>query len=131
MTIFFIKNKNFLLKYCNIYFIKFLFFESCFLIHNKFITNNTYNNKNNFMFLDPPYDSVFTDYGYCKFDKEKHETLAKCFKETQIKCLMVIGKTDFISNLYKDYIVEEFDKHGNIVTLADKFYKNFHYNSQF
>ena len=23
------------------------------------------------------------------------------------------------------FIVEEFDKHGNIVTLADKFYKNF------
>jgi DNA adenine methylase len=69
-----------------------------------------YNNNNNFMFLDPPYDSVFTDYGYCKFNKDKHEILAKCFKETKIKCLMVIGKTDFIEKLYKDYIVDEFDK---------------------
>ena len=69
-----------------------------------------YNNENNFMFLDPPYDSEFTDYGYCKFGKEEHIKLAKCFKETKIKCLMVIGKTDFISELYKDYIVSEYDK---------------------
>ena len=69
-----------------------------------------YNNPNNFMFLDPPYDSEFTDYGYCKFGKEEHEVLAKFFKSTKIKCLMVIGKTDFITELYKDYIVEEYDK---------------------
>ena len=60
-----------------------------------------YNNKNNFMFLDPPYDSEFTDYGYCKFGKDKHKTLAKCFKETKIKCLMIIGKTKLISELYR------------------------------
>ena len=69
-----------------------------------------YNDENNFMFLDPPYDSEFTDYGYCKFGKKEHEELAHCFKETTIKCLMIIGKTDFIVNLYKDYIVDEYDK---------------------
>lgn len=69
-----------------------------------------YNNSDNFMFLDPPYDSEFTDYGYCKFDKEEQKKLAKKFKETRIKCLMVIGKTDFIQELYKDYIVEEYEK---------------------
>lgn len=69
-----------------------------------------YNDENNFMFLDPPYDSVFTDYGYCKFGKEEHKKLAEYFKSTQIKCLMVIGKTDFISELYNGYIVSEFDK---------------------
>lgn len=69
-----------------------------------------YNDENNFMFLDPPYDSVFTDYGYCKFEKEKQEELAKYFKSTKIKCLMVIGKTDYISKLYEGYIVDEFDK---------------------
>jgi len=71
---------------------------------------NDYNDENNFMFLDPPYDSVFTDYGYCVFGKPEHERLAKCFKETKIKCLMIIGKTDFIKDLYKDYIVGEYDK---------------------
>ena len=69
-----------------------------------------YNDENNFVFLDPPYDSEFTDYGYCKFGKEEHKKLAECFKNTKNKCLMIIGKTDFIVDLYKDYIVEEYDK---------------------
>jgi DNA adenine methylase len=69
-----------------------------------------YNSAKNFMFLDPPYDSTYTDYGYCKFGKSEHETLAECFKTTDIRCLMIIGKTDFITSLYKDYIVGEYDK---------------------
>jgi len=75
----------------------------------KYLFEN-YNNENNFMFLDPPYDSEFTDYGYCKFDKEEHKNLAILFKTTKIKCLMVIGKTDFITDLYKDYIIDEYEK---------------------
>ena len=69
-----------------------------------------YNDENNFMFLDPPYDSEFTDYGYCQFGKDEQKTLAKLFKETKIKCLMIIGKTPFIEELYKDYIVESYKK---------------------
>lgn len=69
-----------------------------------------YNSPANFMFLDPPYDSEFTDYGYCQFGKAEHEALAKCFKETQIRCLMVIGKTEFISGLYAGYVVAEYPK---------------------
>ena len=69
-----------------------------------------YNDPKNFMFLDPPYDSEFTDYGYCSFGKKEHEKLAKCFKSTKIKCLMIIGKTTYISELYKDFIVGEYDK---------------------
>ena len=71
---------------------------------------DNYNSENNFMFLDPPYDSEFTDYGYCSFGKEEHKKLAKCFKETNIKCLMIIGKTKFISQLYDGYIVGEYNK---------------------
>ena len=69
-----------------------------------------YNDENNFVFLDPPYDSEFTDYGYCSFDREKQKELANCFKSTKNKCLIIIGKTDFICDLYKDYIVGEYDK---------------------
>jgi len=69
-----------------------------------------YNNKDNFMFLDPPYDSEFTDYGYCSFGKKEQHKLADCFKKTKIRCLMIIGKTEFITELYKDYIVDEYDK---------------------
>jgi len=71
---------------------------------------SNYNSEKNFMFLDPPYDSEFTDYGYCKFGKEEHIKLSECFKNTKIKCLMIIGKTDFICELYKDYIVDEYNK---------------------
>jgi len=69
-----------------------------------------YNDNNNFMFLDPPYDSEFTDYGYCQFGKKEQEQLAFLFKNTKIKCLMIIGKTKFIEDLYKDYIIDEYDK---------------------
>ena len=69
-----------------------------------------YNDENYFMFLDPPYDSEFTDYGYCQFGKEEQKKLASCFKNTKIKCLMIIGKTKFIEELYNGYIVEEYDK---------------------
>jgi DNA adenine methylase len=71
---------------------------------------DNYNNENNFMFLDPPYDSEFTDYGYCKFGKEEHQKLAECFKNTKIKCLMIIGKTKYIEELYENYIVDEYEK---------------------
>lgn len=87
-----------ILKNCNIYNVD---FSDIF---------NKYNDENNFMFLDPPYDSEFTDYGYCSFGKQEQEKLAKCFKETKIKCLMIIGKTPYIEKLYKGYIKGEYDK---------------------
>lgn len=70
----------------------------------------TYDDPKNFVFLDPPYDSVFTDYGYCSFGKSEHEKLAECFKKTRNKCLMIIGDTEFIRKLYADYIVDEYHK---------------------
>ena len=81
-------------------------------IYNKSFEDifNDYNDNNNFMFLDPPYDSEFTDYGYCSFGKEEQINLSKCFKETKIKCLMIIGKTPFIEELYNGYIIGEYDK---------------------
>lgn len=69
-----------------------------------------YDNPDSFVFLDPPYDSEFTDYGYCKFDKDHHRRLAECFKSAKAKCLMIIGKTPFIESLYEGYIVEEYHK---------------------
>ena len=44
------------------------------------------------------------------FGKDEQRKLAECFKNTKIKCLIVIGKTPFIEELYKDYIVGEYDK---------------------
>jgi DNA adenine methylase len=69
-----------------------------------------YNDSKKIMFLDPPYDCYITNYGYCAFGKEEHRKLAECFKTTNIRCLLVIGKTDFIEELYDGYIVEEYVK---------------------
>lgn len=69
-----------------------------------------YDDHKNFVFLDPPYDSKFTDYGYCKFDRDEQVRLSETFKKTKNRCLMVINKTEFICDLYKDYIIEEYDK---------------------
>ena len=72
--------------------------------------------KNDFIFLDPPYDSTFSNYGNATaekaegFDKKDHIRLANAFKNLEAKALMVIGGTDFIRDLYKDYIVTEYHK---------------------
>lgn len=79
-----------------------------------------FNDERNFVFLDPPYDSEFTDYGYCQFGKKEQEELARLFKETKNKCLMIIGKTDYIVGLYKDYIVDEYDKNYKFRLYANR-----------
>jgi DNA adenine methylase len=95
-----LKNKNYeeLLKNTEVYSNS---FEEIF---------NKYNNENNFMFLDPPYDSAFTDYGYCKYDKKNHIKLFEYFKSTKNKCLMIIGETPFIGKLYDGYIKDKYHK---------------------
>ncbi len=85
---------------------------------------NNYNDNKNFMFLDPPYDSEFTDYGYCKFGKDEHKKLAHLFKTTTIKCLMIIGKTKFIEELYSGYIVDEYDKEYKFRLHSNRINKN-------
>lgn len=70
----------------------------------------SYNSNDNFCFIDQPYDSVFTDYGYCKFEKDDQRRLANYFKTTNIKCLMVVGETEFIKELYDGYIVDVYPK---------------------
>lgn len=71
---------------------------------------DNFNNSNNFCFIDQPYDSVFTDYGYCEFKRNDQERLAQYFKTTQLKCLMVVGETDYIKQLYDGYIVNKYPK---------------------
>lgn len=68
------------------------------------------NSPDCFCFIDQPYDSVFTDYGYCQFERKEQERLAKCFKETKMKCLMIVGATDYIRQLYDGYVKGEYPK---------------------
>lgn len=69
-----------------------------------------YNSEDNFCFIDQPYDSVFNDYGFDNFDRQKQIELAEIFKTTKNKCLMVVGGSDFIRELYDGYIKFEYPK---------------------
>ncbi len=70
-----------------------------------------YQSEDTFIFLDPPYDTPFSSYGPAgKFDQDDHKRLFECFKTTPAMCLMIISETPFIKELYKDYIVDEYEK---------------------
>ena len=67
-----------------------------------------------FVFLDPPYDCVFSDYGNDEyrdgFTKDSHVRLADDFKSLPCKALMVIGRTSLTETLYEGYVVDEYAK---------------------
>ena len=58
--------------------------------------------ENDFIFLDPPYDTDFSDYEKKSFDKHDQERLARCLYSTKSNFILIIKKTPFITNLYKD-----------------------------
>lgn len=67
--------------------------------------------ENDFIFLDPPYDSDFSTYDQNEFGRAEQIRLCKCLKRTPAKILMVIKNTDFIYDLYKDdFKIASFDK---------------------
>lgn len=70
--------------------------------------------KNDFMFLDPPYDCVFNDYGNIEntngFDEAEHRRLAAAFKKLTCKAMMIIGKTSLTAELYNGFIKDEYHK---------------------
>ncbi|WP_374724273.1 DNA adenine methylase [Calidifontibacillus erzurumensis] len=67
-----------------------------------------------FMFLDPPYDCIFSDYGNEEFtgdfDEDEHRRLAQDFKNLDCMALMIISKTPLTTELYKKYVVDEYHK---------------------
>lgn len=80
-----------------------------------------------FIFLDPPYDCIFNDYGNKKymngFGEEEHRRLANDFKNLSCKALLVIGKTPLTEELYGKYIVSEYEK-SYAVNIRNRFKAN-------
>lgn len=65
-----------------------------------FVTNADIK-ENDFVFLDPPYDSDFSTYDKNKFDKFDQERLYNyLLKECAGLFMLIIKRTDFISQLY-------------------------------
>lgn len=80
--------------------------------------------KDDFIFLDPPYDCVFSDYGNIEykdgFNERNHIELANQYKQLKCKALMVIGRTPLTEKLYGDMIVDEYGK-SYAVNIRNRF----------
>lgn len=80
--------------------------------------------EDDFIFLDPPYDCTFSDYGNEEyregFAEENHRQLAQDFANLPCKALMVIGKTSLTEELYRRYIVDEYQK-NYAVNIRNRF----------
>ena len=63
-----------------------------------------YNSPDNFVFLDPPYDSEFNDYGFDDFNQQSQRDLYELFITTSNKCMVVISDTPLIRELYGEHI---------------------------
>ncbi len=61
-----------------------------------------------FMFLDPPYDCIFNDYGNVDmmdgFNEDAHRQLAADFRNLGCPALMIIGSTSLTEELYRPFI---------------------------
>jgi DNA adenine methylase len=68
-------------------------------------------NESDFMFLDPPYDTEFSEYEGRAFTQDDQRRLAKVLLRTKAKFILIIKNTDFIHSLYKDkFKIYYFDK---------------------
>ena len=77
-----------------------------------------------FIFLDPPYDCVFNDYGNIDmmdgFNEAEHRRLAEDFRNLPCRALMIIGKTPLTEELYGKYIYDEYYK-NYAVNIRNRF----------
>ncbi len=77
-----------------------------------------------FVFLDPPYDCVFSDYGNDEykngFDENSHRRLASDFFNLPCRALMVIGRTPLTEELYGRRIIDEYAK-SYAVNIRNRF----------
>lgn len=100
------------------------------LLANTEIYNCDYKNifemakEDDFMFLDPPYDCIFSDYGNIEhkdgFNEKDHIELANAYKQLKCKALMVIGRTPLTEKLYSGMIVDEYGK-SYAVNIRNRF----------
>lgn len=80
--------------------------------------------NDDFFFLDPPYDCIFSDYGNESmkdgFGEDRHRKLAEDFGNLPCPALMVIGKTKLTQELYGDFVIAEYEK-SYAVNIRNRF----------
>lgn len=68
--------------------------------------------KDDFIFLDPPYDTEFSTYAKNEFVKQDQIRLCEYLKNTKANIMLIIKNTEFIYDLYntKEFKIKTFDK---------------------
>lgn len=84
--------------------------DTAVILNASFEFTMSYARKDDFIFLDPPYDTTDCRYTANPFGKEQQIMLADTFKACPCKALMIVKETDLMNELYKDYIKASFDK---------------------
>lgn len=80
--------------------------------------------EDDFMFLDPPYDTTFSEYDKNAFDENDQKRLSQyLINECPCKFMLVIKKTDYISSLYQD-------KGLRIIEINKKYFVSFKNRNQ-
>lgn len=83
-----------------------------------------------FVFLDPPYDCTFSDYGNKEykggFGEQSHRRLANEFYKLPCKAMMVINRTKLTEELYGANILEEYSK-NYAVNIRNRFKSSAHH----
>lgn len=69
-----------------------------------------------FMFLDPPYDTEFSEYDQNSFSKNDQTRLRDVLLESKANIMLVIKNTDFINSIYnhRKFIKIPFDKNYTV-----------------
>jgi len=81
--------------------------------------------EEDFIFLDPPYDSVFSTYAENIFGEVEHRRLADFLSNTNAMFMLVIKSTPLIESLYRDtsYWIYDFENEY-LVSFKDRNNKN-------
>ena len=83
-------------------------------------------NKNDFVFLDPPYDSEFSTYAKNEFNKNDQSRLAEyLIKECKANFMIVIKNTDYIASLYQKGTHTANGKELNVSLFDKKYFVSF------
>lgn len=74
--------------------------------------NRTPIRDDDFIFIDPPYDSEFSEYAQNEFNRDDQTRLADCLANTNAKIMVVIKNTNFIYRLYHErgFYIRRYDK---------------------
>ncbi len=94
------------------------------LLNNAEIHNKDYSDifemaeAEDFIFIDPPYDCIFSDYGNEEYkdgvNEDSHRRLAGDFQNLGCRAMMIIGATPLTMSLYRNRIVGAYGKNYSV-----------------